>query len=599
MSDTSKTVTVESTERAYVGTMIGERYRLLEMIGEGGMGSVFRAEHVLMKKTVAIKLLHPDLGRVAEISERFVREAQSASRLSHPNIIQVTDFGKTPEGTLYLVMEYLKGEPLDYVIGRGPLAVNRAVDIIQQILEALDHAHRQGVVHRDLKPENVMLINVDDHAQVKLLDFGIAKMTDSTSVKPLTQVGLVFGTPHYMSPEQAVGQTTDARTDIYACGIILYEMLTGKKPFDSQSLADILSMQLTMPVPAINSVGPNLNIPREVENVILHALTKKHEDRMPSAEAFLEALDRVTHRHGGTAKVRRSGVHVSAAPRPSQPNRHLPRITLTIDLAEMRTRAKAAWRRASLKQKVFSGGLGVGVIALAFVLIAIKGVTPKQASPLAQLDSDMRADIEHIEKTIGRGELVNARALLAAAIAKHPKVAHLYYLNANVGFLQHRYPDMFKGYHTSIHLDASYKTNPVLLSNVASLADDKTQANHALAFLISDVGNQACASFAALAATNRGMHMRQQALMAYEKFLCSAPIDRLQVYLLDLAQAPRCVERRETIKKLVDLKDKRALEPLRKLKRRKNDVLGGLFGTPNDCLARDLNAAIATLEKLR
>ncbi len=214
----------------FVGAVIGDRYRVIARIGEGGMGAVYKAEHVLIKKTVALKLLHGELGQVEEAARRFEREAQSASRLSHPHIIAVTDFGRAASGELFLVMEYVPGESLaqaieDAVRDRGRMPVPRAIALTKQILRALDHAHRQGVVHRDLKPANVMLTPAPDGAgeSVKILDFGIAKISAGLTEGevPLTQGAMVFGTPSYMSPEQATAQDVDARADLYACGVIL------------------------------------------------------------------------------------------------------------------------------------------------------------------------------------------------------------------------------------------------------------------------------------------------------------------------------------------------------------------------------------------
>jgi serine/threonine-protein kinase len=220
------------------------------VIGEGGMGTVFRAEHVLMRKTVAVKLLHPALGKVDAIAQRFTREAQSASKLEHPGIIDVTDFGRTQEGELYLAMELLEGESLAHAIARERLPLARAVAIVRQMAQALEHAHEMGVVHRDLKPENIMLCPGEPE-RVKLLDFGIAKMNDDTDGKqPLTQAGVAFGTPHYMSPEQAVGEPTDQRSDIYSCGVILFELLTGRKPFVADQAVTVIKQHLTKDPPA-------------------------------------------------------------------------------------------------------------------------------------------------------------------------------------------------------------------------------------------------------------------------------------------------------------------------------------------------------------
>ena len=214
-----------------VGSEVDGRYRIIELIGEGGMGKVYLAEHVEIGKRVALKVLHPSYSRMPDLVERFRREARAASKIGHPNIVDVTDFGATADGSVYFVMEYLEGVELGSVIEReGALDVARALRITGQICRALSAAHREGIIHRDLKPENIFLITRDGEADVvKVLDFGIAKTTEAEAARErrLTSPGMAMGTPEYMAPEQAAGRPADARTDIYSLGAIMYEMVTG------------------------------------------------------------------------------------------------------------------------------------------------------------------------------------------------------------------------------------------------------------------------------------------------------------------------------------------------------------------------------------
>jgi serine/threonine protein kinase len=225
-----------------IGAVVGERYRIVSRIGVGGMGAVYRAEHTMMRRDLAIKVLLTELGGREEFARRFEREAESASRLAHPNIITVTDFGRTPDGLPFLAMEFLAGDSLTSAIKQGPLSRERALGIIRQILRALDHAHAAGIVHRDLKPDNIMLVERDGQRDVvKILDFGIAKVTQPASGhEALTQAGVIFGTPEYLSPEQALGESVDARADLYAAGVILFEMLAGRRPFESEDKVRII-----------------------------------------------------------------------------------------------------------------------------------------------------------------------------------------------------------------------------------------------------------------------------------------------------------------------------------------------------------------------
>lgn len=279
----------------FVGMVVGERYRILELLGRGGMGVVYRAEHIMMKKELALKLLHPELSRLDEVARRFEREAEAAARLSHPNIIAVTDFGRTRDGQLYLAMELLAGRTLSDLIraerqrGRG-LEPARAVRILEQILRALDHAHAGGVIHRDLKPDNIMVLDRAGAETLKLLDFGIAKISagEGQPGEALTQAGVVFGTPEYLSPEQALGEVADGRADLYAAGVILYELLSGRRPFESDSKVEVVAMHLTRRAPPLRLVDSLVS--RPLEQVVERAMAKKRQDRFATAAEFLRAL---------------------------------------------------------------------------------------------------------------------------------------------------------------------------------------------------------------------------------------------------------------------------------------------------------------------
>ncbi|MFC1642226.1 serine/threonine-protein kinase [Myxococcota bacterium] len=236
------------TERL-IGTVLAGRYRLAQLLGAGGMGSVYRAEHVHMRKAVAIKVLHRDMTALPEMVARFEREAIASARIEHPNVAGATDFGQLDDGSFFLVLEFVEGQSLRWVLEReGPLPPPRAAEIARQIASALAAAHGAHIVHRDLKPENVMLVSRGDGVDwIKVLDFGIAKVTveELRDQPALTQYGSVFGTPEYMAPEQALGQTVDHRADLYALGIVLYEMLQARTPFADDDLVAVLTRQMT------------------------------------------------------------------------------------------------------------------------------------------------------------------------------------------------------------------------------------------------------------------------------------------------------------------------------------------------------------------
>ncbi|HEX5661811.1 MAG TPA: serine/threonine-protein kinase [Polyangiales bacterium] len=277
---------------ALLGTLVDKRYRIDAQIGEGGMGVVYKATHVALNKVVALKILRGDMAKDPEVVQRFMQEAQAASGIGHENIIDIHDFGKLPDGTAYFVMEYLNGRPLNDLIQRGgSIPTMDAVSILRQVANALGAAHERGIVHRDLKPDNVIVLNRGETTNfAKVLDFGIAKV--GASKNKLTRTGMVFGTPHYMSPEQAAGQGVDARTDIYALGVMMYEMFTGRVPFEADTFMGVLTKHMfEKPAPMFGGQGERQL--GALEQITLRALEKKPENRYPSMKALIEDLDAV------------------------------------------------------------------------------------------------------------------------------------------------------------------------------------------------------------------------------------------------------------------------------------------------------------------
>ncbi len=292
-------VTRETEYDRLVGQTLDGRYFVEKKIGEGGMGVVFSARHAVIERPLAIKVLKREVMRDTATIQRFVREAKAASRIGHPNIVDVTDFGTTPDGMTYSVMEFVHGDTLGGALrAAAPFSPHRAVKIAAQSARALGAAHDKGSIHRDLKPENVFLINRDGRTDfVKIVDFGIAKVAPppgSAAEPRLTRAGSVFGTPEYMAPEQAAGRgDTDGRVDVYALVIILYEMVTGRVPHRGDSMVRTLAMQMLDPVEPPSKLRPDLPIPPELEHVILTALAKKRETRYQTMGELLAALEKV------------------------------------------------------------------------------------------------------------------------------------------------------------------------------------------------------------------------------------------------------------------------------------------------------------------
>ncbi len=276
---------------ARIGMLLAGRYRIEKKLGEGGMGAVYQAEHVMIGKRVAIKTLHAHLATDANVVTRFHREARAATAIGNEHIVEVTDFGSFPDGAAFMVLEYLEGVELaDLVEREGPLPLGRAVHVLAQVCDALGAAHEKGIVHRDLKPENVFLIRRgDDPDFVKVLDFGISKITGDESAGKLTSTGAAMGTPYYMSPEQARGAGgVDARTDIYAMGVMFFNLLTARYPFEGSSLPMLVVQICHDPPPPLRELRPDA--PAPIEAVIAKMLAKDPDERFASCREVKAAI---------------------------------------------------------------------------------------------------------------------------------------------------------------------------------------------------------------------------------------------------------------------------------------------------------------------
>jgi serine/threonine-protein kinase len=285
-----------------LGATVAGRYRVERKLGEGGMGAVYLASHAVLEKRIALKVLHGEFARKPDLVERFMQEAKAASRIRHENVIDISDFGSTPEGLVFFAMELLTGHDLHDEIARARVAGNmlpwsRTKKIFLQVCSALAAAHAKGVVHRDLKPENVYLVQfLDDPDFVKLLDFGIAKLTEVNEQggRKLTRTGMLFGTPEYMSPEQARGESIDHRVDIYAMGCILFQLVSGRVPFEADNFMGVLSQHLTEPPPVIAPmVFDHIGAPRALSGVIARALAKDRADRFQTIDELAAAVHEV------------------------------------------------------------------------------------------------------------------------------------------------------------------------------------------------------------------------------------------------------------------------------------------------------------------
>jgi serine/threonine protein kinase len=298
-----------------LGRVIAGRYRLEARIGEGGMGIVYRARHVLIDRVVALKLIRPDLRGETHLRAWMLREARAANRVDHAHIIDIHDIGETEEGELYLVMEYLVGTALSSELSRGPMALSRGIDILEQMCAALARAHDLGVIHRDLKSDNILLSTRGGRKDfVKILDFGLAHLAMDPRLAPK---GAVFGTPEYMSPEQARGEEANSQSDLYALGVLFFEMLTGQLPFRSNDRETLLEMQRSAPTPKPRSLKPDV-LPA-AEAIVLKLLEKDRRKRFQDAHHLHEDLKTIQRSLPSTPWDVNSGEQAPAPPPPPPP----------------------------------------------------------------------------------------------------------------------------------------------------------------------------------------------------------------------------------------------------------------------------------------
>lgn len=346
----------------FVGQVFAGRYAIEALVGEGAMGRVYRARHTRMSKRFAVKIMFGDLASDATMRARFQSEAEAASRLDHPHVVSVVDFGDTVGGLVYMVMDFVEGVSLARLleVAGGPLSEARARVLLRQIALGLQHAHDRGLVHRDLKTDNIVVVETEGHEVARIIDFGIAMFSDAApGPAKLTAVGVVIGTPAYMSPEQACGEKIDHRSDLFSLGIVAYEMLAGKKPFDGHPF-EMARQNIASTPPPLAVRTPGVRVDPQLEAMVFRLLAKSRDDRYPIAQAFVDALDGVlSPEFEPTLKLtapvpaaaltpRRSDVDLSAErPLANPPPRSRAVVGLGLGLVLVAGGAGAAWWASS------------------------------------------------------------------------------------------------------------------------------------------------------------------------------------------------------------------------------------------------------------
>jgi serine/threonine-protein kinase len=624
------------------------------------MGAVYRAEHVFTRKVLATKVLHGEMSRVEEVVKRFEREARATSQIDHPNIIQVTDFGRDADtGALYLVMEYLEGESLaDAIAHGGGLPLARALDIGRQILGALVAAHDGGIVHRDLKPDNILLVNREGRADfVKVLDFGIAKLSlEGNDGEPaLTQAGVVFGTPEYISPEQALGQAADGRADLYAMGVILYEMLCGQRPFHSINKVEILGMHLTQPPRPPRAMAPDAGISPALELIILKALAKKRDDRYASARVMLEALEDVPgvpYQGEGTGRTMMPGMWVTSVAE------RAPKLTASLGPAARAATTRALQAAASLRHGGWRrpralaalGGAAVALLVLAVVLLrgaGSKPVTPAVApgtavaaaglppvAPIAPrgrarpgpaaaaspvVGSDPVKERQRAETLLAGGEVTPALKILEELERRHPGDASVRFALGHAYYVADRPREALDRFQRALQMRPRLDRDPVLRSDLLEMARrGGAERSVALALWARTAGKGALPVLAEAAQNDRDPTIRLQARQAMERLGAKLPpasggpggsgagIDEaptpsetlpqeLQQLIDQLSKGKSCKKRKEAVTALRQMGDVRAIPALKKARFRASGFLGRT--NANGCLYKELRATLSELEE--
>ena len=561
----------ETGPQALVGQVLDERYRVLGVLGAGGMGTVLRAEHVSIRRPVAIKLLHGDF---AELDKRFEREAFAAAQVDDPHCVTVYDLGRLSDGSLYMAMELVDGRSLAEVIAsEGRFAPARALHVTRQILSCLVRAHGKGVVHRDLKPENVLLVDRPGQPDfVKVLDFGIAKLMGDAERRAggeqLTEAGALFGTPLYMAPEQAFGPAVDHRSDLYSVSAMLFEMLTGRPPFLADEVVAILSMHLTAPVPPLE-LGTGA---AGLEELVRRGLAKEPADRFADAEAYLTAIDALEARR------------VSSASSPSQPaSRPASRPTARFGLIAVAMALTAAVFAVAITVSGDGGQQSSGAMPIPFVtsssplasrmLERIDEGDPAAALALAADADDEDAQVRlaggHALMALGQPD--DALASYAAGLSPVPPPGGDARLLRNLGMLlEHRDPD------------------------VVSRAME-------LHGRLAAVDPDARATIVRLASSGPAPAVRRQARALAAELTMEDRIDRLGSFILDLEQGQTCSDRREAVHALRALGDPRAIPSLSEARKRmrRGGILRLQRRNANHCLRADAEDAIRYLEAVR
>ncbi len=596
-----------------VGQTVAQRYKIERMLGRGGMGAVYLAEHTELHKQVALKVLHRYMSTNEEVVARFEREAVAAGRLAHPSIVAATDFGRLEDGSFYLALEYVDGVSLaDQLKDTGPFEERRAVSIAYQICDALCTAHAAGIVHRDLKPDNVLLVNVEDGNElVKVVDFGIAKVSlEEDEQEGLTRAGLVFGTPEYMSPEQAMGHTVDARSDLYGIGMLLYEMLSGRSPFRAQEVTEMLAKQITEQPPALpEHIAPRLR------DLVMWLLRKDPEERPDDAASLSEALA------GLASELNYSLPPPRTSPR-TRPEGNRKPSTPSIPKADGDDDWKPRARPRKMRGKIplwlpllaLSVGVGLGVGAMLMNQEAVPSVTQREERELVDSEEQLLleagggdrdaifelrklATVEQkkLDESANRGKDTSP----LATSEQVSKQANRYFtLGRGYSIIKH-HTAAIEMYREAVRLDPHLSDEPELLLDVRQAIAARDAVDDGLDFALNALGSHGADIIYDVYLDYRGKAgmtpvVARAMKIARSEELLEHATPALRV-ALRLQQAKFCGEYRDVIPDAVKYADDRSLQKLETLQNTRgcgSDAMNDCF----ICLRKedvDLDGAVA------
>lgn len=495
-----------------IGTVLSDRYRVVEPIAQGSTGAVYRGEQIQLGKPVAIKFLRDLFLKDEYTRDRFVREAHAMSKLAHPHCVSVIDYG-IEESMPYIVMDYVTGRSLDDIIRSEPMGFERAIRIALQILAGLAHAHSQGIIHRDIKPENIIInVAAGTGEQARIIDFSLAKMTDG-NCQSLT--GAILGTPAYMSPEQATADEVDARTDLYSVGIIIFELLTGQKPFLGEKVAETLHMQIQSAPPTLGEFVPGAAFSMGLEAVVKKALAKSRDERFSSAFEFMEALASVPESGNSgeiiDLKIRDRQIDHSAETIDFGQNlTEQPQGTLqsTVQATFPTDHPRSKKTTLSPRALALSGSLVLVLFLIVFIVkhwgsfrketikatgdpLSARTINSSAPSVVDVTKTPSDKSIRNAKNLINAGDFEGAISALQKLRASYPSAAEPPYLLGNLFSKKGWWSDAVERYEDAIALEPKYKEDSTLIQNLIRALSSNKAMQAASDFIVEQIGHYA------------------------------------------------------------------------------------------------------------